>query len=395
MTGASLALVGGQLADGCKADIQIEGNRIAAVGELAEAGVPKLDCAGYLLLPAPAEAHSHFDKVLTAEFLCADEGDLESAVRSWYGYRSSTEHSAIVERASRAARLMLARGSVAIRTHVDVGEAVGLRFVTALAEVRTAMAGLLDLEIVAFVDVPTTGVAGRRNAALLRDALDAGADCIGGAPYRDSEPARCQRQLLELAAERGVAVDLHTDEVLDGAVSSLRALAELTVELGLDRVAASHCVSLSLLPAAEVAMIADALARAQVSVVCSPATNLYLQGRAPEQTALRGIAPLPALISAGVRVAGGGDNVQDPFNPLGTGDALETAALLVLAGHLSLEQAYRAVSADARAVLGLPPAGLVAGERADILAIRAGSLRQALAERSADRMVLRCGRLVG
>lgn len=395
MNGSTLALVGGRLADGSRADLHIDGNQIAAIGELAAAGIAELDCGGYLLLPAPVEPHSHFDKVLTAEFLIADDGDLESAVRSWYGYRGSAEHSGIVERASRAAQLMLTRGIVAIRTHVDVGEAVGLRFVTALAEVRAAMADLLDLEIVAFVDVPTTGVAGRRNAALLRAALAAGADCIGGAPYRDPEPAQCQRQLLELAAECGVPVDLHTDEVLDGAVSSLHALAELTVELGLDRVAASHCVSLSLLPAAEVRTIADALARARVSVVCSPATNLYLQGRAPEQTALRGVAPLPALIAAGVRVAGGGDNIQDPFNPLGTGDALETAALLVLAGHLSVEQAYRAVSADARAMLGLPPAGLVAGERADILAIRAGSLRQAIAERSPDRLVLRCGRLVG
>jgi cytosine/creatinine deaminase len=275
-----------------------------------------------------------------------------------------------------------------------VGEAVGLRFVTALNEVRSALAGLLDLEVVAFVDVPTTGLAGRQNAALLREALAAGADCGGGAPYRDPEPARCQRQLLTLAAESGVPVDLHTDEVLDGAVSSLWGLAELTAEFGLSRVAASHCVSLSLLPPAEVANLAGALAEAGISVVCSPATNLYLQGRAPEQAALRGIAPLRTLIAAGVTVAGGGDNIQDPFNPLGTGDALETAALLVLAGHLSIEQAYRAVTADARAVLGLPPAGLVVGERADLLAIRAGSLRQAIAERSTERLVLRSGRLV-
>jgi cytosine deaminase len=393
MTGEALALVGGRLADGCPADVLIDGDRVVAVGEVP-GDAPRVDLTGYLLLPAPAEPHSHFDKVLTAEFLTGDEADLESAVRSWYGYRSSAGHAEIVERAGRAARSMLARGTVAIRTHVDVGQAVGLRFIAAMAEVRSALAGLLDLEVVAFVDVPTTGLAGRQNTALLREALATGADCIGGAPYRDPDPARCQRQLLELAAESGLAVDLHTDEVLDGAVSSLRGLAESTADLGLSRVAASHCVSLSLLPPAEVAGIASALADAGVAVVCSPATNLYLQGRAPEQAGLRGIAPLRTLIAAGVTVAGGGDNIQDPFNPLGAGDALETAALLVLAGHLSIEQAYRAVTADARAVLGMPPAGLVAGERADILAIRAGSLRQAIAERSTDRLVLRSGRWV-
>ncbi|MDQ2837927.1 MAG: amidohydrolase family protein [Actinomycetota bacterium] len=415
MTEPTVLLAGGRLANGELADVLITGEQISAIrpaghglpgrlGQPSGLGLPGrpglppgarlVDATGYLLLAAPVEAHSHFDKVLTAEFLPNEQGDLESAVRSWYGYRSSAQHAEIVERAGRAARWMLRRGSTAIRTHVDVGESVGLRFVTALAEVRASLAGELDLEVVAFVDVPTTGVAGRRNQALLRESLAAGADCIGGAPYRDPEPVRCQRELLTLAAEFGVAVDLHTDEVLDATVSSLTDLAELTVELGLNRVAASHCVSLSLLPQGEIDTIGQILAGAGVSVVCSPATNLYLQARAPSQTSLRGIAPLRALLAAGVTVAGGGDNIQDPFNPLGAGDALETAALLVLAGRLSIEEAYRAVSRDARRVMGLPPSELAVGDRAEILGIRADSLRQAIANRSDDRLVLHRGRLI-
>jgi cytosine deaminase len=108
----------------------------------------------------------------------------------------------------------------------------------------------------------------------------------------------------------------------------------------------------------------------------------------------RGLTALRALIEAGARVGAGGDNVRDPFNPLGRSDALETAMLLVTAGHLTAREAWHLASAGSRSVMRLPEAGAVVGARAEFLAIRASSLVEAIAEASADRIVIHAGRVV-
>ena len=139
-------------------------------------------------------------------------------------------------------------------------------------------------------------------------------------------------------------VDLHTDETLDPAVLGLEDLVARVERFGLQgRVTASHCVSLGMQPVDVQHAVADATAAAGVSVVTLPQTNLFLQGRDRAVATPRGLTALRPLLDAGVTLAAGGDNLQDPFNLVGRGDPLETAALLVMAGHLAPEEAYRAV----------------------------------------------------
>jgi cytosine deaminase len=95
-----------------------------------------------------------------------------------------------------------------------------------------------------------------------------------------------------------------------------------------------------------------------------------------------------------VPLAGGGDNIRDPFNPVGRADPLETAGLLVAAGHLTLPEAVHAVTTGARTVLGLPAAGPYEGAIADLLAVRADSLSGAVGASYPDRVVFKGGRAV-
>jgi cytosine deaminase len=393
-----MLLTSATLADGTTADVRIEGERIVAVEppSARPAGRdPVVDLGGRLLLPAPVEAHAHLEKTFTADFLGNDSGDLDGAVAAWYGYRADVAPAVVAARASRAALVLLAHGSTAIRTHVDVGTRTGLRLLEAMVEVRDTVGHLLDLSIVAFVDEPITGAAGAGNRAVLHDALSHGADVVGGAPYRDARPIDAQEALLSIAAEHGTPVDLHTDETLDPASRCLDALPAQIRRLGFAHpVAASHCVSLGSRPRADAERLAADLAATQVSVICCPATNLYLQGRDHGPSTPRGLTALGPLLAAGVTVAGGGDNVQDPFNPLGTGDPLETAALLVLAGHLTVEQAYDAVSRSARRAMGLPAVRIAPGFPADLVALPARTLREAMARRPGHRLVIRHGRIV-
>ena len=153
-------------------------------------------------------------------------------------------------------------------------------------------------------------------------------------------------------------------------------------------VAASHCSSLGMQAPEVQDRVAAEVARAGISVISCPGTNLHLQAQAERTAKPRGITALRALLDAGVTVAGGGDNVQDFFHPLGCGDPLQTAALLVLGGQLDIPTAYRLVSDGARTAMGVP-----AGED-DQLAVRAGSLQEALATATEERLVFRGGQLL-
>jgi cytosine deaminase len=95
-----------------------------------------------------------------------------------------------------------------------------------------------------------------------------------------------------------------------------------------------------------------------------------------------------------VNVAAGWDNLQDPFNPMGRGDCLETAAMMVMAAHVLPNEAYHSVANATRRACGLADAGPFVGGVADLLLIRAANEREAMASASADRVVVRAGAVV-
>ena len=382
-------LAGAVLPDGAIADVALADGIVTAVG--APGTVPAgpgvvLDLAGHVLLTAPAEPHAHLDKALTWDAIEPPAGDLRLAIESFRAFAEEEDEDGIRDRATRALRLMLAAGTTAVRTHVNFfGGRDPLRGFRALAAVRSAFAGLVELQLVALPawDTPT---------ALVEQAMREGADLLGGAPHLAPDPVVDLTRLLDLAERLGCGVDLHTDEGLDGPVT-LRAYAERTRDWRVVR-SAGHCVRLGTLQPAELAEVVEAVRAADIGIIALPITNLYLQGWDRPVATPRGITAARALLDAGVRLAGGADNLRDPFNPVGRGDALETASLLVTAAHLSVEEAVHAVTAGARSVLGLPEAGPVPGAVADLLAVRAATVADAVAFAPSDRAVLKAGRLV-
>jgi cytosine deaminase len=391
---ADLLLAGARLADERAVDVLVRDGRIEAVTAPGEgmAAERRVDLDGYLLLPAPAEPHAHLDKALTATRLDNPSGDLAGAMAAWDRYRRRAARDEVVERATRAALLLLANGATAIRSHVEVGGDAGLRLLEALLEVRDALRTSLELQLVAFAGEQLTGRRGAGNRAALRDAVALGADVVGGWPLVDPDPGGHQQLCLQIAEDLGRPVDLHVDETMDPAVLQLPGLAERGIGGGFpDAVVASYCLGLRLPELS--GLVAERVAAAGVSVVCCPRTNLFAHARgrgAPPG----GVLALRLLLDAGVTVAAGGDNLQDPFNTMGRGDPLEVAALLVETGRLHPWEAYRAVSAGSRAAMGLPEVGVAAGFPAELLAIRAGSLPAALAAADPQRLVIHRGRVV-
>ena len=395
----SCILVDALLPDGRRMDVTVIDGVVTAVEEagsaVGDSPVERHDLDGMLLLGGLAEPHAHLDKALSAETVINATGDLIGAIEAWQGARGAITAENIMARALRAVEISVEAGCTAIRSHVDVGADIGARGIEALGEVRRLYRRLVDLQLVALVGVPLTGPEGAGNRRALAAAISAGADLVGGAPALDPRPAEYVAVCLDAAADAGLGVDLHIDETLDPRARALVDLSRGVLERGFGHpVTASHCVSLGMMAEPDQREIAALVAEAGIGVVTLPQTNLFLQSRGRRTAPPRGLTALAALTEAGVRVAGGGDNLQDPFNLMGRGDPLETASLLVTAGHMPPATALAQVSGRAREVMGLPPAEVRPGAVADFVAVEASSEREAIAAAPGTRQTFRAGRLV-
>lgn len=387
----SLTITNALLADGSTTTIGVRDGMVVALGS-AEPGAPVLDADRRLVLPAPAEAHAHLDKAFLAETVPNPKGDLMGAIEAMDAHFDSITRDDVRNRAERAARLIAANGATVIRTHADLTQRNGLDAVSALIEVREALRHLVTIQVVALCDFPFAGAAGANARALLRAAVAAGVDLVGGCPHLEDDPEAATDAYLAEAAAAGLPLDLHTDETLDPAKSSLGHLARVVLQSGFEHgVTASHCVSLGVQPLDEQRRIAELAAEAGVHVVALPSSNLFLQGRDHPVATPRGITAVRPLLDAGVNVAAGWDNLQDPFNPMGRGDCLETAAMMVMAAHVLPHEAYHSVANATRRACGLADAGPFVGGVADLLLIRAANEREAMATASPDRLVVRAG----
>lgn len=264
-----------------------------------------------------------------------------------------------------------------------------LRGVRALIELRDEFAGIVDVQVVASPG-PSDGP-----DDLGRAAVPLGIDLVGGFPHLADDPTADLERAVAFAEEFGLGIDLHTDETLDPASQGLAEFAARTRRwpAGVIR-SAGHCVSLSTQDAGTRARTLEAVREAGISIITNPLTNLYLQGWEHPVATPRGIPPLREILAAGVVLAAGGDNVQDPFNPLGNADMVDVASELVTAGHLSPDEAWQVASTGGRAAFGLSPARGRVGDVADIVLVRAAHTAEALAERAPDRIVIRGGRVI-
>jgi cytosine/creatinine deaminase len=378
--------------DGDLVDVELVAGLISRVIPATGArGPADADLAGQVLLPSFVEPHAHLDKALTATRAVNPAGDLRGAIKAMQAIADTMTQQDIVARAEQAIRIQLALGTTAIRTHVNVGGPMGMRALAALIEVRERYRGLVDVQLVALVSNPLSGQPGRD----LRQALKEGADVAGGCPHLDPTPAAAVGICLDAAGDAGVPLDLHTDETLDPRLLTLATLADLVTRTGFPhRVTASHCVSLAVQEPKVQQEVAELAAEAGIGVVALPQTNLFLQGRDHPVATPRGLTAVGPLRQAGVTVAAGGDNLRDPFHPVGRGDALEVAALMVTSGHLDPAAAIESVTSAPRAVLGLPPVGIAPGCPADLVAMPAADALEALGAAGAQRTVWRGGTIV-
>ena len=383
-------------------DLLVQQGRIAALGPALPApeDAPVVDAQGWLLTPPFVDAHFHLDATLSHGLPRVNaSGTLLEGIALWSELKPQLTQDALVERALRYCDWAVAQGLLAIRSHVDVCDE-RLLAVEALLHVKQRVAPYLHLELVAF---PQDGVLRSQGAlAKLTRALDLGVDVVGGIPHFErtmADGAESVRLLCELAAERGLRVDMHCDESDDPLSRHVETLAFHTQRLGLHgRVTGSHLTSMHSMDNYYVSKLLPLMREAQLNVVANPLINITLQGRQDSYPKRRGMTRVPELLAAGINVGFGHDCVLDPWYSLGSADMLEVASMGLHVAQMTSQQGMRhcfdAVTANSARILGLDGYGLEPGCRADFVLLQARSTIEAIRLRAPRLLVVRGGRVL-
>jgi cytosine deaminase len=397
----SLLLTAGRLRDGRVVDLLCERGNVSAIAPVGELAVPVgaavLDAAGGLVTEPFVDAHLHLDKVrtlplvgeaaLTAYTADGMDGsaraiDLASAVKAAYTMDR------LLPEVRRALQEGLANGVLSVQAFADVDTAAGLVGIQAVLAAREEFRGQVDVHVVAF---PQDGVLRDPGSAeLVEQALDLGADVVGGIPWIE-ESVSDQEAHVEwacaLAARTGRRVAMLTDDSSDPRLETTRMLAEAMLRHGMTgRGVACHARALGHYDDQRQAAVLDLTRRAGLGLVSDPHTG---------SVAL----PVERALAAGIDVALGQDDIEDAYYPFGRHNLLEVA---FLAAHLLDMRSARQqevlvdlVTTSAARVLGLSTYGLRIGGPADFLVHDATRTVDLLARHAAPRAVVRAGRVLG
>ena len=382
-------------------DIGIKDGKIVALEVALTAKAQKeIDASGYLVSPPFVDAHFHMDATLSLGLPRLNQsGTLLEGIALWGELKPHLTVEAIKERALRYCDLAVARGLLAIRSHVDICDP-RLLAVDALLEVRKEVAPYLDLQLVAF---PQDGYLRNTGAAkLMETALDRGVDVVGGIPHFErtmDEGKKSVEVLCRIAAERGLRVDMHCDESDDPLSRHIETLTAETVRHGLQgRVTGSHLTSMHSMDNYYVSKLLPLMAEAEMNVVSNPLINITLQGRHDTYPKRRGMTRVPEMMGIGLNVAFGHDCVMDPWYSLGSADMLEVANMGLhvaqMTGVEQMKSCFRAVTEIPASILGLEGYGLEKGCNADLVILQAADPVEALRLKANRLFVIRRGNII-
>lgn len=381
--------------------IAVVGGRISEVApQLHAPAHDTLDAQGMLLSPPFVDAHFHMDATLSYGLPRVNaSGTLLEGIALWGELKPQLTAEALIARAMNYCDWAVAKGLLAIRTHVDVCDE-RLLAVEALLDVKRRVAPYLDLQLVAF---PQDGVL-RAPGAFdnLKRALALGVDVVGGIPHFErsmQQGAESVRLLCELAANQGRLVDLHCDESDDPLSRHVETLAFETQRLGLQgRVTGSHLTSMHSMDNYYVSKLLPLMAEAQLNVVSNPLINITIQGRHDSYPKRRGMTRVPELLAQGLTVAFGHDCVMDPWYSLGSGDMLEVAHMGLHVAQMTspaaMQQCFDAVTSAPARILQLPDYGLAPGCHADFVLLQARDCQEAIRLRAQRLVVVRRGKRI-
>lgn len=381
-------------------DIEIHQGQIATIqrtgGPIPEE-LPTVDLRGGQIWPCFVDVHTHLDKGHIWERAENPYGSFEGALQAVPpDRRAHWTMEDIYRRMEFGLKCSYAHGTQAIRTHLDAPEGQAAISLEAFRSLQEQWRDRLVLQASSLGPLEMfEGKAGET----LADQFAEVEGLIGAVVYpQDGLQAQLDR-VIQLAQERGLDLDFHTDETDDPERMTLRevAIAILRNQFS-GRVLCGHCCNLSVQPPEVAQKTMDWVKEAGIGIVSLPLCNLYLQGRSQGRTPTwRGVTLLHELRQRGISVAVASDNCRDPFHGFGDHDAFEVFSLSARIAHLDRPYGSwpQAMTWTPAQMMGLTEVGLIkTGISADLVLFKGRWYSELLSRSQQDRVVLRQGKAI-
>ena len=383
-----------------KVNLGIKDGKIEVVStEEINPGSQSIDALGAMVSPALVEPHFHLENSVMPEYP-NQSGSVDEAIKIAEEIKDQLTSEDIMRRATISLKEAMINGTLWLRDHTDVDQIAKLDLIEAVFAVREKFKDVINLEIVAF---PQLGLADNPESVdLVRQAMEAGADHVGGVPHREKDMDKAAKHIeiaFEIAKANDAGVDMHVDETDDPYWHTLELLTEKTIEEGYQgRVTAGHCTAMSAWDEKLFQRILPKLVEAEINICTNTPVNLMIQGRGDQHPKRRGVARVKDLLEAGVNVTCGQDDLQNMFYPFGNMDGLSVANFVAHVAHLSsvkeIEAAFDMPRYNAAKTLQLENYGVEQGAYANLILFHATSAADAIRRQSERLYVIRQGKVL-
>lgn len=355
-----------------------------------------IEANGRVVIPGLVESHIHLDKALIADREPNKSGTLKEAIEVTAKLKPTFTEEDVYTRAKQALDMIIRRGATTVRTHAEFDPAQGFTGFKMIMRLKEEYKDLIDMQVVAF---PQEGIfKAPGTEKMMYEAMEMGADVVGGIPYNDA-PANDHIDLIfEIAKKYDKDIDLHQDFADEADDLSIEYLCEKTMKEGYEgRVSVGHLTALHALPKEELDRIIQLMAKAKINVMPLPATDLHLGARNDEYNVRRAVTPIRKLRDAGVNVCLATNNIRNAFTPYGNGDLIQIAMLAVPVGHLGgaddLPTVLPMITENPAKALGLKDYGLAIGKKADLVLLETKVKANALIDIPERAYVIKNGRV--
>lgn len=304
---------------------------------ITEAAETVFDAEGFFVCSGFYESHIHLDKACILDRCTTEEGTLEEAVEETGKAKKEFDHADVFERASRVVEMAIKKGTMGIRTFVETDPKTELRSFEAIKEVRETYKEFIDIEICAFAQEGLTQV--KHTHQLLKQALQDGADLVGGCPYKDENPDRHIEMIFDLAEEFNVNADFHLDFDLNPNDSSIPKISEETLKRNYQgRVSIGHVTKLTAMSKEQRHEMEILLKKADIALTVLPATDIFLNGRDHEPLIPRGMVNAKTLHALGVTTTISSNNILNAFTPYGDASLVRMANMYANIAQLAKDE---------------------------------------------------------
>ena len=352
-------------------DIAISGGKITAVApNIEESAAKTIEAKGKVVIPGLIESHIHLDKALIADREPNNSGTLQEAIQVTAKLKPTFTEEDIYDRAKRALEMLIVHGTTAVRTHAEFDPAQGFTGFDTIMRLKEEYRDLIDIQVVAF---PQEGIFKAPGTdKMMIEAMEKGADVVGGIPYNDAPANEHIDLIFEIAKQFDKDIDLHQDFADEADDTSIVYLCEKTIAEGYQgRVSVGHLTALHAMEPDQLAEVIDLMVKAQINVMPLPATDLHLGARNDAYNVRRAVTPIRKLRDAGVNICLGSNNIRNAFTPYGNGDLIQIAMLAVPVAHLGgaddLPTVLPMITTNTAKALNIKDYGIAVGNRADLI----------------------------